>query len=66
MDFGPDFRRWIPILYNGTYMRITLNNWLTERISLKRGVRQGYTLSLLLHELYIEVLANLFLGSPKI
>ena len=36
--FGLDFCRWIATLCNGAYMRIILNNWLTERISLERGV----------------------------
>ena len=39
VGFGLDFCRWIATLYNGAYMRIILNNWLTERISLERGVR---------------------------
>ena len=47
-------------------MRIILNNWLTERISLERGVRQGGPLSPLLYVLRIEVLANLIRGSPRI
>ena len=47
-------------------MRIILNNWLTERISLERGVRQGDPLSPLLYVLCIEVLANLIRGSPKV
>ena len=38
VGFGLDFCRWIATLYNGAYMRIILNNWLTERISLERGV----------------------------
>ena len=59
VGFGPDFCRWIATLYNGAYMRIILNNWLTERISLERGVRQGDPLSPLLYVLSIEVLANL-------
>ena len=47
-------------------MRIILNNWLTERISLERGVRQGGPLCPLLYVLCIEVLANLIWGSPRI
>ena len=48
VGFGPHFSRWIAILYNGVYMRIILNNWLTKRISLERGVRQADPLSPLL------------------
>ena len=47
-------------------MRIILINWLTERISLKRGVRHGDPLSPLLYVLYIEILANLIRDSPRI
>ena len=66
MGFGLDFCRWIATLYNGAYMHIILNNWLTERISLERGVRQGDPLSPLLYVLCIEVLANLIRSSPRI
>jgi len=66
VDLSPDFCPWIATLYNGTCMGIILNNWITERISLKRDVRQGYTFFPLLHVLCIEVLANLIQGSPKI
>ena len=40
-------------------MPIILNNWLTERISLKRSVRQEDALSRSVDVLCIEVLANL-------
>ena len=66
VGFGSDFCRWIATLYNGAYMRIILNNWLTERISLERSVRQGDPFSPLLYVLCIEVLANLIRGSPRI
>ena len=48
------------------FTSIILNNWLTERISLERGVRQGDPLSLLLYVLCSEVLAILIRGSPRI
>ena len=66
MGFDPDFCRWIATLHNDAYMSIILNNWLTERISLKRGVTQGDPLSQLLYVLCIEVLANLIRDSPRI
>ena len=43
-----------------------MNNWLTERISLERGVRQGDPLSPLLYVLCSKVLAILIRGSPRI
>ena len=66
MGLGHDFCRLIGTLYSGAYMRIILNNWLTERISPERSVRQEDTLSPLLYVLCIEVLANLIRGSPRI
>ena len=65
VGFGPNFCPWIATLHNGVHMRIILNNWLTERLSLERSVRQGDSLSPLLNVLCIEVLANLIRGSPR-
>jgi len=62
VGFGPDFRRWIATLYNGACMRIILNNWLTERISLEGSVRQGAPLSPLLYVLCIEVFYCIFVN----
>ena len=64
--FGPDFCRWISTFYNGAFMQIILNGWLTEGISLERGVRQGDPLSPLLNVLCVEVLASLICSSPGI
>ena len=47
-------------------MQIILNGWLTECISLERGVRQGNPLFPLLHVLCVEVLASLIRSSPGI
>ena len=55
--FGPDFLKWIRTLYFEANMRIILNGWLTDRIFLRRGVRQGDPLSPLLYVLCVEVLA---------
>ena len=64
--FCPDFCRWISTFYNGAFMQITLNGWLTDVISLERGVRQGDPLSPLLYVLRVEVLASLIRSSPGI
>ena len=66
VGLGPDFCRLIATLYNGAYMRIILNNWLTERISPERSVRKDDPLSPLLYVLHIGALANLIRGSPRI
>lgn len=55
--FGPDFCKWITTFYFGANMQIILNGWLTNSISLDRGVRQGDSLSPLLYILCVEVLA---------
>ena len=64
--FGPNFCRWISTFYNGAFMQITLNGWLTDGISLERGVGQGDPLSPLLYVLCVEVLASLIRSSPGI
>ena len=55
--FGPVFQRWISVLYQDAVMRILVNGFLTEKIPLERGVRQGDPLSPLLYILCSEVLA---------
>ena len=55
--FGLDFCRWISTFYAGAHMQIILNGWLTRPIFLRRGVRQGDSLSPLLYILCVEVLA---------
>ena len=54
--FGPSF--WISNLYHGASMKIIVNGFLTEKIFLKRGVRQGDSLSPLLYVICAEVLAQ--------
>ena len=56
--FGPGFLRWISTLYHGASMKIIVNGFLTEKIFLKRGVRQGDSLSPLLYVICAEVLAQ--------
>ena len=55
--FGPWFRACIATLYNGAYMRVLVNDFLSEPIQLARGVRQGDALSPMLYVLCVEVLA---------
>ena len=64
--FGPEFCRWISTFYNGAFMQIILNGWLSQRISLARGVRQGDPLSPLLYVLCVEVLASLIRRCPGV
>ena len=64
--FGPDFCRWISTLYEDSLMRFIINDCLSSRIGLQRGVRQGDPLSPLLYVLCVEVLASLIRRSPEI
>ena len=57
--FGFVFCRWILTVYEGTFMQIIVNNWLSEKLRLERGVRRGDPLSPLLYVLCVEVLASL-------
>ena len=37
-EFGPYFCHWISTFYHGAFMKILLNDWLTDKIPLERGV----------------------------
>lgn len=56
--FGYNFIRWIDIIYKGATSRVKVNGFLTEPISIQRGVRQGCPLSALLYVLCSEVLTT--------
>lgn len=66
LGFGPSFIKWVHTLYTGANMRIILNGYLSGKIELKRGVRQGDPLSPLLYVLCVEVLASQIRSSPFI
>ena len=64
--FGPWFRTCIATLYNGAYMRVLVNDFLSEPIPLERGVRQGDALSPMLYVLCVEILACKIRASQSI
>lgn len=64
--FGPSFCRWILTLYHGANMQIMINGWLSRKIELQRGVRQGDSLSPMLYILCVEVLAAKIRSTPAI
>ena len=66
VGFGPNFCNWFRTLYNGAFMQIILNDFLTDRIPLRRGVRQGDPLSPLLYVLCVEGLACLIRNSDRV
>ena len=66
LGFGPSFRTWISTLYHGANMQIMINGWLSRKINLQRGVRQGDSLSPMLYILCVEVLAAKIRNTPEI
>ena len=54
---GDNFITWLKQIYKNAVTRIKVNGFLTDNISLKRGVRQGDPLSFLLYLFNIELLA---------
>ena len=56
-NFGPDFISWIQTLYGNATMMIKNNGWLSSKINISRGVRQGCPVSALLFILITEILA---------
>ena len=66
LGFGPCFCKWISKLYRGANMQIMVNGWLSEKIELQHGVRQGDSLSPMLYILCVEVLAAKIRATPEI
>ena len=63
---GRTFLQWVQLLYSNATTRIKVNGFLTPRIPLLRGVRQGCPLSPLLYVLVIEILALQLRANPNI
>lgn len=55
--FGPNFIKWIKILYTDINSSIIVNGHFTDPVTLQRGVRQGCSLSPLLYVCFIESFA---------
>lgn len=55
--FGPFFLNCIHTLYGGANVRVIVNGFLSNKIPIMRGVRQGDSLSPMLYILCVEVLA---------
>ena len=57
-NFGPSFRQWVNIVYTEIHSCVLNNGWLSAKIKLHRGVRQGCPLSPLLYCLVAETLGQ--------
>ncbi len=55
--FGPQFIKWIQILYKQVCSTVKTNGWMTAFINLERGLRQGCPLSMPLYIITAEMLA---------
>ena len=64
--FGDSFMDWIRIIYSNASTKIKVNGFLTNPISLKRGLRQGCPLSPSLYILVVEILALQLRNNPNI
>ena len=65
-NFGPDFQRWIRLLYTDVASSVKVNGWLTAFIPLQHGLRQGCALSMPLYVLTAELLATHIGSHPNI
>ena len=63
---GEVFIGWIQKLYSNASSMLNINGYFSDRIPLKRGVRQGCPLSALLYVLVIEVFALQLRLNPNI
>ncbi|KAL9984497.1 hypothetical protein ACROYT_G006797 [Oculina patagonica] len=64
--FGPQFVRWIQIIYNNVTSSVKTNGWLSAFITLERGLRQGCPLSAPLYIITAELMAIHIRRNPNI
>ena len=54
--FGPSFRKWVKLFFNGRETYLLMNGYMDEKISLEQGVPQGDILSPLIFNIVVEFL----------
>ena len=66
MGFGPDFCKWLKIIYTKPKAFLKINGFLSEGINLERGARQGCPLSCLIFIICTEFMTLALQQSNKI
>ena len=64
--YGNKFINLTKVCYNNIQSKIKINGLLSEPFTLKRGVRQGCPLSVLLYIIAAEILANFIIVNKRI
>lgn len=57
--FGPNFIKWLAILYNAPQASVVANGWTSGALPLSREMRQGCPISPLLYALAVALRAHL-------
>ena len=56
-NFGPQFLKWLKILYKNPIFRIKNNGWISKTCSMKRGIRQGCPISAIIFLFVVEIMS---------
>lgn len=64
--FGPNFIKWVQLLYQSPKARIFVNSWISDQFPLERGMLQGCPLFPLLYALAAEPLAIAIRAAPNV
>lgn len=64
--FGPDFQKWVNVIYNGAQSCVTNNGYASEFFDISRGVRQGCCLSPYIFLICCELLSHAIRSADKI
>ena len=66
LNSGNSFVTWIKILMKNITSQVKINGFLTEPVSMTRGIKQGDPLSALLHVIIAEILGNQIRSNGRI
>ena len=66
LGFNQMFINWVKLLYTDIQSKVMINGILTETFSVRRGIRQGCPLSMLLYVIFQEALYMAFKNSDVI